>query len=171
MVDAKLENDAVDKFISENIDHEHMQKEIEEALSTNSQVTTIELAIKAFLEAIDISPEEEEAIKAKMDQLTDIKQKEIQRVADRTMEKALRPIINLPSSRGLPILRPRVTCTRGRIIEPHEIAPPIYRPKRDTVFELGTCTEASVDGEFSCTCTEESFTPVSQSSMKCIVLQ
>ena len=114
MVSANADgDDDVDKFLDEQIDHEQMAAEIDDILSKNDSVTSIELAIKAFLEAMEVTEEMEKEMAAKVDMLAEIKRKEIQKIADKTMEKA-----GSHNSRGLPHLRPKVTCTRGKLVSP-----------------------------------------------------
>merc|ERR1711977_452992 len=137
MVSANADGvDDVDKFLDEQIDHEQMAADIDDVLSKNDSVTSIELAIKAFLEAMEVTEEMEKEMAAKVEMLAEIKRKEIQKIADTTMEKA-----GSHNSRGLPTLRPKVTCTRGKLVSPKTIAPAVYTPKRKPVLDLGDCTK------------------------------
>jgi len=165
------EEDTVDEFINENINHEQLAVDIEAALVGDKSITSIEMAIDAFVAAMDSSDEkdaeellkEEEDINELIAELSEKKRAAIQKVADKTMEKAYKakPIVNLYSSRGLPHLVPKVTCTRGKVVAPGRNIPAQIRPGRKAVYEFGECTQKRLVSGITCSCTDAEYIPKS----------
>merc|ERR1719181_1266766 len=96
-------------------------------------------------------------------ELSEKKRAAIQKVADKTMEKAYKakPIVNLYSSRGLPHLVPKVTCTRGKVVAPGRNIPAQIRPGRKAVYEFGECTQKRLVSGITCSCADAEYIPKS----------
>jgi len=151
------------EMIAQHIDEQHLAEEIQAALDGDADLAAIEAAIKAFLEDEDEdSSKTDEEGEALVAQLSEMKRKTMQKAADKVYEKAGGFIgLGFGKHRSLPLLHPRVTCSRGELLSPKSVSAPVYRPYRAPIVQLGTCSEKQVVGEFGCTCTEGSYIPKS----------
>lgn len=160
------EEDAVDEFLSQAVDHEQLAADIDAALKGDEGVTRLEAAIDAFVAAMDVGADLEEAlteeeVEAMIAELAEKKRAKIQQVADETMAKSYtHPVVNLHSSRGLPHLVPRVTCSAGELIAPARLIPGGIKFGRHPELELGVCTPKRLVSGITCSCTEREFVPV-----------